>query len=78
MKIPDARIGISDGFIELQALMTERDGMTAENNHTMADSDGKRVKYWYSDFCAIAEKMRALKQTGGDRKDESLCGGAAT
>ena len=59
MKMPNIEIGYSNGFVELQALMTERDGMTAENQYRQQAGYGPA--YVSDDFYKVAEKMRALK-----------------
>jgi hypothetical protein len=57
------QINVSDHFVELQALMCERDGMSAENQYR--SHAGYSPAYVSDDFNLIAEKMRALKIVEG-------------
>lgn len=45
--------------IELQALITERDGMIMQNKNCI--NRNKHIVYTYKSFADIAQKMRALK-----------------
>lgn len=51
---------MSNREIELQALITEREGMIAEN--TQRETLGDSVAYTYKDFAYIAECIRELKE----------------
>jgi len=57
---PELKLSCSDSFIELQALMTKRDGMVAENIYL--EHAGDMPIYGKQNFDIIAEKMRALKE----------------
>jgi hypothetical protein len=46
--------------VELEALISERDGMIAEN--TMRTRNGERLAYGEGNFFQNAEKIRALLQ----------------
>jgi hypothetical protein len=63
MKMPDIQISSSNSFIELQALMAERDGMVAEN--MFRERCGNSIAYAEDAFLIIANKMRALKIVEG-------------
>lgn len=61
---------MTNNEIELQALITEREGMIAEN--TFRQSIDRGMAYTEDSFQILAEKMRALKepapeQAGGDK-----------
>lgn len=56
-----AQMNTPNEFIELQALITERDGMIAENMHRK--HCGNSIAYTEDSFQIIAEQMRALKTT---------------
>lgn len=51
---------MSNREIELQALITEREGMIAEN--TQREIQGDSMAYAYEEFAYIAECIRALKE----------------
>jgi len=55
----DISVIASNNFIELLALKTECDGMTAENHYRQSIDRG--VAYNGTDFQIVADKMRALK-----------------
>ena len=46
--------------IELEALITEREGMLAENTHRL--TRGEIIAYTDDQFFELAEKMRGLKE----------------
>jgi len=49
---------------ELQALITEREGMIAEN--MQRESCGQSMAYGYEHFYDVARQIRALKEAGDD------------
>lgn len=51
---------IDNNAIEFQALITERNGMIADNSY--CKGVGESPAFRSGDFFAIAEKMRALKE----------------
>jgi len=64
----DINVVASKEFIELMALKTEADGMTAENHIRIANIEAPA--YNDIEFFRIAEKMRALKPK--EVKDERI------
>jgi hypothetical protein len=50
---------VENNFIELQALITERDGMVAENK--VRESLGQSMAYHYDNFAILCDQIRALK-----------------
>jgi len=64
----DINVVASKEFIELMALKTEADGMTAENHIRIATN--QTPCYSIVDFRCIALKMRALKPK--EVKDERI------
>ena len=51
---------MSNRELELQALISERDGMIAENSQR--EIQGDSMAYTYKHFAYIAECIRALKE----------------
>ena len=70
-RLGNISINISNQFIEMQALMCERDGMIAEN--TYRDHLGQGVAYTDADFGKLAEQMRALKIVEGVPVQPTTC-----
>lgn len=71
MKIPDIEITVHNGFVELQALMTEREGMIAENVYCV--SRARPVPYGGRAFKLLTEKMRALQTSlTKEKKDAAV------
>jgi hypothetical protein len=58
-KMGDIYITVRDSLIEMQALITEREAMMAENQYRQQAGYG--AAYVSGDFYSVAEKMRALK-----------------
>lgn len=59
-------LNVSNRFVELQALMCERDGMSAENQYR--EHLGQGPTYTDADFGKVADQMRALKKVEGVRE----------
>lgn len=53
--------------IELEALITEREGMIAENK--VRESLGHSLAYPYDCFSVLASQMRELKEKPADRPE---------
>jgi hypothetical protein len=58
-KMGDIYITVRDSLLEMQALITEREAMVAENQYRQQAGYGPA--YVSDDFYRVAEKMRALK-----------------
>lgn len=58
-KMGDIYITVRDSLVEMQALITEREAMVAENQYRQQAGYGPA--YVSDDFYSVAEKMRALK-----------------
>jgi hypothetical protein len=59
-QLGDIKITVKNEFIEMQALITEREGMVAANQDRVAQGVGQ-MSFTAFDFQRLAEKMRALK-----------------
>ena len=77
MELNEIVLRVDNSFIEMQALMTERDGMIAENE--VRSDLGRSLAYVEDSFLIIAEKMRALKKEevkdGNTKNDPSRISG---
>lgn len=60
MKMPTVQIEAHNSFIDLQVLMTERDGMVAENQYR--GYYGSAPAYNEDDLRCLAKRMEALKR----------------